>query len=73
MLEARSLTVRERDVLASLSRCGTYQEVARELGVSINTVRTHVRTIYDKLGASSRTEAVLFGLREGVLQLEATS
>jgi DNA-binding NarL/FixJ family response regulator len=69
MFEPKPLTLREREVLAALSRCGTYEEVGAELGVSINTVRAHVRAVYDKLGARSRTEAVLLALRDGVLPL----
>jgi two-component system NarL family response regulator len=37
------------------------------LGVSINTVRAHVRAVYEKLGATSKTEAVMLALRRGLV------
>jgi DNA-binding NarL/FixJ family response regulator len=56
--ELSTLTERERDVLVALSRGQQYKEVAAELEISINTVRKHVRGLYDKLHVSSRLEAV---------------
>ena len=53
-----SLSERERDVFQQLQTARTLQEIARELAVSINTVKTHQRAIYRKLGVSSRREAV---------------
>jgi len=52
-----SLTEREGSVLDCLSRGLTYEETACALGISINTVRTHVRRIYRKLDVSTKTEA----------------
>jgi DNA-binding NarL/FixJ family response regulator len=62
-----SLTPRERDVLRELARGLTYEEVARTLEVSTNTVRAHVRSLYEKLGVATRTEAVMTGLRLGLV------
>jgi DNA-binding CsgD family transcriptional regulator len=57
--ELGELTARER-VLLDLFALGLgYAEAARELGISINTVRQFVRSIYAKLGVASKTEAVL--------------
>jgi DNA-binding NarL/FixJ family response regulator len=53
------LTARERDVIEGFARGATYREVASALGMSANTVRHHVRNIYDKLHVGSKTEAVL--------------
>ncbi|WP_349884619.1 LuxR C-terminal-related transcriptional regulator [Microbacterium sp. WHRI 7836] len=53
-----ALSERERDVFQQLQTARTLQEIARELAVSINTVKTHQRAIYRKLGVSSRREAV---------------
>jgi len=64
----RPLTPRERAVLAELGRGATYEHVAENLGVSLNTVRTFVRSIYDKLGVDSRVDAVLYGMRLGLLK-----
>ena len=52
------LTEREHTVLMKLSEGLSYDEIAGDLAVSINTVRKHIRTIYEKLQVNSRTEAV---------------
>ena len=56
--QAAQLTDQERLVLAHLSRPARYQDIADNLGISINTVRTHVRHIYRKLGVTKRDAAV---------------
>lgn len=56
--EVTALTDREREVLDGLSRGLMYKEIADELAVSINTVRAHVRRIYETLQVQSRAEAV---------------
>ena len=61
------LTQREREVLLLLARGLTYDEIGRLLDVSINTVRTHVRAVYAKLGVGNKTEAALEGLRLGLI------
>jgi len=53
-----ALSERERDVFQQLQTARTLHEIALELAVSINTVKTHQRAIYRKLGVSSRREAV---------------
>jgi LuxR family maltose regulon positive regulatory protein len=53
------LSERERDVLRLLKTDLSGPEIARELVVSINTVRTHTKNIYAKLGVTSRRAAVL--------------
>jgi len=63
VLESRMwkvLTEREREIAALLLRGNTYRMVAGELHVSENTVKTHVKNIYSKIGVKSRTE--LMGL-----------
>jgi LuxR family maltose regulon positive regulatory protein len=52
------LSRREQQVLTALSRGLAYKEVARELDVSLDTVRCYVRTLYRKLEAHSVTEAL---------------
>ena len=53
------LTDREEQVLALLAKGHSYKEIAYLLNISFETVRTHVRSIYDKLHVHSRTEATL--------------
>jgi DNA-binding NarL/FixJ family response regulator len=57
--EISALTEREQQVLASLAKGHLYKEIADLLHISFETVRTHVRSIYEKLHVHSRTEAVL--------------
>ena len=57
--EVDTLTEREEQVLAALAKGHAYKEIADLLNISFETVRTYVRTIYDKLHVHSRTEATL--------------
>ena len=59
------LTDREREVLGLVATGITNREVAQELFISVNTVKVHLRNVYTKLGADSRTEATLIAVREG--------
>ena len=64
------LTKRERDVLR-LAACGmSNARIADRLSVSIRTVQAHLTHIFDKLGVGSRTQAVIAGLRRGLIDLE---
>nr|WP_242519689.1 helix-turn-helix transcriptional regulator [Microbacterium esteraromaticum] len=56
------LSDREREVYRQLQTSRTLPEIARELGVSVNTIKTHQRSIYRKLDVSSRRDAVRVGL-----------
>ncbi|HEY7873799.1 MAG TPA: response regulator transcription factor [Actinomycetota bacterium] len=60
------LTGRELDVVALLPRGMTNAAIAAELGVSRDTVKTHVRSILAKLRARDRTEAAAIAMREGL-------
>jgi len=64
---ARPLTAREKDVLQSLLGPVSLRESAQVLNVSMNTVKTHTRAIYRKLGVSSREDAVQRGRALGIL------
>ena len=63
------LTGREREVLELLSRGLPNKLIARELGISEHTVKFHVSSVFVKLGASSRAEAVALGARLGLITL----
>jgi LuxR family maltose regulon positive regulatory protein len=52
------LTDRERDVLRLMVEGLTYEEMAARLFISLNTVRSHVRGIYSKLGVNNRAKAI---------------
>lgn len=57
------LTPGEKDFLDQLAKGYAYKEIADRLGISIDTVRSYVRTVYEKLHVHSRTEAVVKYLR----------
>jgi DNA-binding NarL/FixJ family response regulator len=59
-----SLTVRERELLEVLARGWTNQQIANRTGISENTVKYHLKNLYEKLGARSRSMAVAVWLRE---------
>lgn len=61
------LTDRETETLRSLSQGNSYKMIATELGISIDTVRTHIKRIYEKLHVHSQTEAVIKAIRENIL------
>ncbi|HEV7210552.1 MAG TPA: LuxR C-terminal-related transcriptional regulator [Blastococcus sp.] len=61
------LSVRERDVLTRLNSLSSLGEIADELTVSVNTVKSHVRAIYGKLGVTTRRTAVLAGHEQRLL------
>jgi len=52
------LTLREKEILKSLAKGLRYKEIAAELNIGLETVRTHARNIYEKLQVQSRTEAI---------------
>ncbi|NOY25047.1 MAG: response regulator transcription factor [Oligoflexia bacterium] len=61
------LTGRERDVLRCLVMGQAYKEVAGSLGISIDTVRTHIRGLYRKLRVQNVGAAVAKGIRDGLV------
>lgn len=61
------LSVREREVLAALAGHGSLRQVADDLFISRNTIKTHTRALYAKLGVASREEAVQRGRDLGLL------
>jgi LuxR family maltose regulon positive regulatory protein len=61
------LSSREQDVLAQLLSLSNLGEIADDLEVSVNTIKSHVRAIYGKLGVNTRRTAVLTALERGLL------
>ena len=62
--ETIDLTEREHEILSHLAKGYRYKEIADALFISVETVRTHLRNIYEKLHVRSRTEAVLKYLKK---------
>jgi two-component system, NarL family, response regulator YdfI len=63
------LTAREIEVLRMLAEGLGNHRIAERLGISDHTVKFHISSILDKLGASTRTEAVTLGIRMGLILL----
>jgi DNA-binding NarL/FixJ family response regulator len=61
------LSEREKEVLQSLVDGNSYKMVAASLKISIDTVRTHIRSIYEKLQVNSKSEAVAKALRDRIV------
>ena len=64
-----ALTQRELDVLTQIAGGHRNREIATQLQISEDTVKTHIKHIIDKLGARDRTEAVTIAVRRGIIQL----
>ena len=58
-----TLTRRELEVLSALASGRTNKQIARDHGVSLNTVKFHVRNLFQKLGVNSRSQAIAMYLR----------
>lgn len=64
-----ALTPREIDVLRSIAEGNGNKEIATNLSLGEETVKSHIRNILAKLGASDRTHAVTIGLKRGIIEL----
>ncbi|HYE53463.1 MAG TPA: response regulator transcription factor, partial [Chitinophagaceae bacterium] len=62
-----NLSEREQEILKGLVNGYSYKLIANEYFISIDTVRSHIRHIYDKLHVNSKTEAVLKAINEGLV------
>jgi DNA-binding NarL/FixJ family response regulator len=65
---ADELSARELEVLRLLARGDSNKEIAAQLTLSENTIKTHLSRIFDKLGARSRTEAVMIAIQRGLVR-----
>lgn len=67
------LTPREAEIITLITRGLDNFSIAREASLSINSVKSHIRAAYRKMGVGSRSQAVLWGVRNGYLDEEPTA
>jgi DNA-binding CsgD family transcriptional regulator/N-acetylneuraminic acid mutarotase len=68
MAESKNLSSREREILAHVAKGVSNKEIAHELHISTNTVKVHMRNIFTKIGANSRTEAAMYAVNTGIVE-----
>ena len=68
-VSSERLTVREREILKLMGEGSSNKAIARQLGISEGTVKTHVKSVLQKLEVASRTEAVSLAARRGLIRL----
>jgi DNA-binding NarL/FixJ family response regulator len=66
------ITERELEVLKLAAQGLSNRDIARQLGISVRTAQTHLSNVFNKIGVGSRTEAVMYALRQGLITLEDT-
>jgi DNA-binding NarL/FixJ family response regulator len=64
-----ALSDREVEVLKLMSRGASNKEIAGTLSLSESTVRTHIQSIFQKMGVNNRTEAVIKAVNKGIIEL----
>ena len=65
-----NLSPREREIMHLMAEGGTAQDVGAQLGVSVETVRTHVRNVIRKLQARNRVHAIAIALQRGDITID---
>ena len=63
------LTQRQKDILTSITRGLTNQDIATQFGITVSGVKQHLNAIFAKLGAANRSEAIAIVLRRSLLKL----
>jgi|SRR5690625_3400307 len=69
-LDAPTVTAREREIFEQIAQGRSNPAIASALHISENTVKTHIRNVYQKPGVNDRTEAVTTALRRGIIRLQ---
>jgi DNA-binding NarL/FixJ family response regulator len=64
--DLESLTERERETLANIATGRSNDQIAVEMGISLNSVKSYIRSAYRKIGVQSRSQAVLWAVSNGV-------
>ena len=67
MSESSELSERELEVLRLIATGASNKQIAQDLSISQNTVKVHIRNIFSKTGASSRTEAAIYAVQSGLV------
>lgn len=68
--QRQDLTTRERDVLQLLVRGRSNKEISAQLGISEETVKSHLKTLFAKLNVRDRTDAAICAVRQGIVHLK---
>lgn len=68
MIENKELSEREQEILKLVATGASNKEISRQLTISENTTKVHLRNIFSKLGVASRTEATLYAIRQGLVE-----
>jgi DNA-binding NarL/FixJ family response regulator len=68
--EADLLTEREIDVLKLVAKGFSNPQISKELSVTVNTVKSHIKSILDKLNVENRTQAATYALQHGLVERE---
>src|SRR5262249_1982217 len=63
------ISERERENFPVVAMGGTNQQIANQLNISVNTVKVHLRNIFGKIGVASRTEATMYAVRAGIVDI----
>ena len=66
---APQLSPRQQEILNSLTRGLTNDDIAKQLGIGVPSVKTHLAALFDKLGVANRSEAVAIALRKHLLKI----
>ncbi len=69
-VEPSQISEREREILRLVAMGATNQQIAHQLNISVNTVKVHLRNIFGKIGAASRTEATVYAIQQGLVTLD---
>lgn len=69
-MPAVELTPREKEVLICITKGRSNREIAEDLNIAEKTVRIHVSSVLDKMGARDRTQATIYALQRGLVHLD---
>jgi len=70
MITTNQLSEREREILRHVAGGLSNQQIANQLGISVNTVKVHLRNVFAKIGVASRAEAAMFAVRNGIVAVD---